>query len=1202
MARPTLVIGVGGTGQWVLAHIKKNLLDAYGQVPEGVWLVSLDTTTAPSVSVGGWGSRRSIQAGSGTIDLASEHVFVGGDASKYAAEVKKGGLPCVGSWFDANWFTNLPSGITLLKMEMGAGRFRPLGRLAVFYSLSQGANSSIRNILERAVNGIRQKGETTLYACLTGSFAGGTGSGMFADVAHLIRSIGAEKGITAKIRGYFVLPEAFSGTVSIRDQQYNDMLAKSFAAMREIARFGATFEYAEGYPMFYECGTGSGDPLLQRYVNSTLFELLYYFDGKRPRNSLHQVELENGVAPTIAEEILAMMDQSSGRILEEHAVNITADRNTFNVSNDVVTVGSIGSYTWVFPIYDIIESWTYRLAQDVLQFFLQPEGDPDRRTSALVRLHAGKAGGRDSLYGEDAAVSFWDSAQTGENKLGSLPRDLGRTIGYQWTQGEQARKTVVDRLQQRSLDEWVTTLSPQRSEDSEIDPELRSEVERVLYKFLHPQRKNPVGGFLVFGKQYDLAVVPTSATLNEKEEKRDPKLGAERIHKGVNRFFDDHLGAPQQGYRSGGEYSNALKRYADWQVAQFHEVILRFVNSTLNGTEADEPGRAVVNKAGKLGYLIALLQALATHLDGARRAIDDARQEKQKAAKRTEVEKQRTTAYDEMRKRGAKQTDYLEVCQTLLELERWDVAARTAREAAVEMYDFVNDIRQSLDAWGDTLALGRGGVFATVYAGVRQIANDRSATDTLHSVRKVVYDTTYEQQRYQYYTESRRDEVAQVLNDLVWEVGYEQIRNPQTRELRPVPNISLKLRNVEQENGTTAETPLAQQVASTNADVLLRRCRQVFADARESESISAYLLETYNGRDNVSTPEALAQEIFDKNGPLLEYNGSIGVAYNYLRVQRDSNLDRQRDFLNRVLNRLAELSNAPTKAAQIIDSDDPFRMTFLYHFEVMELDKLSAYEKGRENYRQLDETRRKNHHIFPAERNAVFYEVRMQHQVLPHRIVLLLEDPDTFNLAVLAWLYGSGELPSRLINLYTYDDSTGQRRTVWRLTIPPEPGEFDLMGKAKRSEHYFLTHPDKEPSLLDALETFCVGKKARAYQIEGQELEFSAGTEYGADIPYELTNEKLRRSYDEDCARRLEQGSLAKKAPEFQAKLTEASGESLPSLQMLVAQFERISEKVEELDRKSDRGSYPLDSQLYQLVEYHLRQMMINLRAEINRF
>jgi hypothetical protein len=279
-------------------------------------------------------------------------------------------------------------------------------------------------------------------------------------------------------------------------------------------------------------------------------------------------------------------------------------------------------------------------------------------------------------------------------------------------------------------------------------------------------------------------------------------------------------------------------------------------------------------------------------------------------------------------------------------------------------------------------------------------------------------------------------------------------------------------------------------------------------------------------------------------------------------------------------------------------------MTFLYHREVMELEQLSAYSEGRKEYKKLDETRRKNHHVFPAERNAVSYEIYMENQVLPHRIVLLLENPDMFNLAVLAWLYGRGgaEKPALLINQYTYDDATGQRRTVWRLSIPPKEGEYDMLGRPKRAEHFFLTDPNKQPLLLDALETFCVGKKARAYMLEGGEVEIAPEIKAGEDIPYEQVNARLLSAYDEDRANRLNASSLGTSASEFQAKLNSASGEALPRVQMLVSQFERATERIEQLmsvKTEHDKGSP--DVPLYPLIETHLGKMVMDIRKEINR-
>ncbi|NJN66798.1 MAG: hypothetical protein HC884_08810 [Chloroflexaceae bacterium] len=415
-----------------------------------------------------------------------------------------------------------------MNMTIGAGQFRSLGRLAVFHSLSRGAGSPLRNALETAIVAIRRKtGISTLYVFLTGSLAGGTGAGMFADIAHLVRTLAEGQGIPAKIRGYFVLPQAFDGTVHSQTQQRDDLIAKSFAAMRENARFAALFNYAEGYPIQYECGA-TNDPVLGGHVRSTLFELLYYFDGKRGKNSLDQTRIESGVAPTVAEEITAMIDERASDTLEQVAANVSAGRTAYGLSPDVVTVGSIGTYTWILPIYDIVETWTHTLAREVLDFFLQPPLDdqPDERTFALRRIAEDKAGARDSLNGLEAARQFWERMEGIGSSLGSLSRDLGR-IGGECLRGPEARKAQEDRIEKRTLEDWLSILSPQPGDDQHIDDVVRPKVEQVVQKFLEPQRVKVGGTFLK--PTYIEAEILTSDTAKDKEEKKKPPSGS-RTH------------------------------------------------------------------------------------------------------------------------------------------------------------------------------------------------------------------------------------------------------------------------------------------------------------------------------------------------------------------------------------------------------------------------------------------------------------------------------------------------------------------------------------------------------------------------------------------------------------------------------------------------------------------------------------------------
>jgi hypothetical protein len=49
MTRPALIIGLGGTGQWVLTYLKKDLLETgIGKMPSVVRLLCFDTEKHPS--------------------------------------------------------------------------------------------------------------------------------------------------------------------------------------------------------------------------------------------------------------------------------------------------------------------------------------------------------------------------------------------------------------------------------------------------------------------------------------------------------------------------------------------------------------------------------------------------------------------------------------------------------------------------------------------------------------------------------------------------------------------------------------------------------------------------------------------------------------------------------------------------------------------------------------------------------------------------------------------------------------------------------------------------------------------------------------------------------------------------------------------------------------------------------------------------
>ena len=97
MPRPGLVVGLGGTGQWALTWLKRDLLlSNNGRPPDNIRLLSLDTTTQLEA-----GARRVTASGTeeeaaeigGVMLDKGEFIHVGGDSMPIARRVQQGKLP-----------------------------------------------------------------------------------------------------------------------------------------------------------------------------------------------------------------------------------------------------------------------------------------------------------------------------------------------------------------------------------------------------------------------------------------------------------------------------------------------------------------------------------------------------------------------------------------------------------------------------------------------------------------------------------------------------------------------------------------------------------------------------------------------------------------------------------------------------------------------------------------------------------------------------------------------------------------------------------------------------------------------------------------------------------------------------------------------------------------------------------------------------
>jgi hypothetical protein len=265
-ANPTIVIGLGGTGQWVLTYVKKNLVDTYGHVPPTVKLLSFDTTSEKTEAKVEKGEEH---AKVGKVELdPSEFIYLGGNIRPFAEEIRKEHRhPHISSWFQAAYYMEALDA-DAFELSKGAGQRRPFGRMSVFYDLTQ-SPSQIVNKIEQAIKDVNGQNERRqpIEIYVVCSLAGGTGSGMVLDVAHITRALAGDLGVQFAIRAFLVLQNTFQSVIAV-----NQIKANSFAAMRELDRFLMVFD--RDYPIFYEDDTDHRTPqaVYRSIYHSKLFD------------------------------------------------------------------------------------------------------------------------------------------------------------------------------------------------------------------------------------------------------------------------------------------------------------------------------------------------------------------------------------------------------------------------------------------------------------------------------------------------------------------------------------------------------------------------------------------------------------------------------------------------------------------------------------------------------------------------------------------------------------------------------------------------------------------------------------------------------------------------------------------------------------------------------------------------------------------
>jgi Tubulin like len=354
--KPTIIIGVGGSGGDVLLRIRKRFFEKYGPLSHFpiVSYLWLDTdATEKDVGAGIFTEHIAFAPSEKLMTTIPDTTRITNDLNQY---------PHVKRWFYP--------GLTKLKtMTEGAGQIRAYSRLGFFEHYTQirnaiiNAGSVVRNIENIKTVRERHHLETNianLQVFIVFSLAGGTGSGMFLDLAFLVKDI--FRGTALTTIGCLLMPGLFN-------PNEDRVFANGYAALKELEYYSYENDFDVEWP---------GEPL--RSIPGPPFSYTYLID--RTNHASNNVDFAtreiifNMVAENIFKDFTQgnfagykrgvrvnldqyMVDQFAFRHLNEHRESIIDQKF-------ITRYSSFGMASITVPADRIEQACAYKLGAEVV--------------------------------------------------------------------------------------------------------------------------------------------------------------------------------------------------------------------------------------------------------------------------------------------------------------------------------------------------------------------------------------------------------------------------------------------------------------------------------------------------------------------------------------------------------------------------------------------------------------------------------------------------------------------------------------------------------------------------------------------------------------------------------------------------------------------------------------------------------------------
>ncbi|HEX3035446.1 MAG TPA: tubulin-like doman-containing protein [Thermodesulfobacteriota bacterium] len=375
---PAIVIGIGGTGKWVITDLKKNILETNkGELPNNLALLAFDLVGQETPSI----ERLTFEHGKKgifSLDYTRGEEF-SNFSSTWAMPIfdiqnnKGQEWPYIYQWLKEDDAQSYNLSREEIHNLSGAGQRRQTSRDSLFLNV-EGIYRKIRDAVFKIGGllpvGADGKPSRPIQVFIVNSIAGGTGCGTFLDFIYLTHRAIIDRGqgqTPANITAFLVIPRGFEAIASGEksDISMESMEKNCFAAFRELQRHLFNTNIRINYSDALQ-GVETG--------GLRLLDLCYFIDGtKVGGESGSKTKHYQGTMPAIADYISLHLTEDTSPL--SYNTNVIRHVGGFVGSlrgnpNQASIYSTFGTYRYVFDVDEVIRTFSHKLAYDALRHFL----------------------------------------------------------------------------------------------------------------------------------------------------------------------------------------------------------------------------------------------------------------------------------------------------------------------------------------------------------------------------------------------------------------------------------------------------------------------------------------------------------------------------------------------------------------------------------------------------------------------------------------------------------------------------------------------------------------------------------------------------------------------------------------------------------------------------------------------------------------